>query len=260
MSTWRRKRFGFRSNRRPMKIRSGKPAEVSQYTMGYDLTLTAGTATLESPGMYVTQVISVASMVTDYNQTIEEAQTAVRSIPPHYRGVSVGKVSLDLDICVVKAPISNHVEGFDPVNGAWAGGWCRGAAFLYVDDFYWGTYETPDLNCISHAWQNDLIAGAAHTEYDRPKRILCRQYFTTPAVADIGTWTAGAYSGYTLNDRQGLHRRLRMTARKVYLTERSAIWLCICGSNPWTAIAGLYHDVEWGIVGGGRVIYRLRAG
>jgi len=259
-----RKTSRSRFRRFPTRRRTrGRKAEVSNWATGFNLVAVPrpeeGGGSLLNPSIYVTEVMSLASLVTD----TDVDATLTRSIPPHYRGVSVVKGSLDLDLCITAAPYSQVVEAWDHVNGKWAGGWLRGACWVYVDEFEYNTgtgLQEPDLNVV-HPWQDDIIPGGVHTEFNRPKRLLYRKHFTMAGAVDITAGANPALQTHGLAWRDQLHVHLSPSFRKVYVDERQAIWLMIALANPW--LPGIPvpdpHQIAVGIVGIGRIIYKLRA-
>lgn len=238
----RRRRFPTRSRTRP--------PEVSNFAHSFSLELTAGESTDASPAIYVTPVCSLSSLVTDFDRVT----LLTRSIPPQYRGLSVLKASLDVTIEVQSLPSTRALSTVN--NAGWAGGYARVGFLFYVDDFTWsGGIENPDLSVI-HPLQNDLISGATHTEHDRPTRILKRHSTLFPAECDgVIDPTTGNLTA--LQHRNNFIQKWRVGLRKIFLTERSSLWFCIWGTNPWAGPNPAFDiHVGWQITG--PVVYRLR--
>lgn len=176
-------------------------------------------------------------MVTDFDY----GAVPVRSIPPQYKGISIYGGLLYVDIVITKAPLSDKLElyDFEGVGGeqAWAGGWVWGIIWLYVDEFEWNSStgaQEPDLEILK-VFQNDLIEGAVHAEYNRPKRLLHRESFILPGAVDATSVIepgAGNDSIQSLQNRAQLHQRKRIRIPRCALSERESLWICTAYTNP----------------------------
>lgn len=197
--------------------------------------------------------MSLSSLITDY----DAASFPARSIPPNYKGVSVRGGSLSVSIAATKLPYSEYYE---QNANLWAGGYSAVTWMLYIDDFtitgmMGSEVETPDLTII-HPWQNDLIPGAVHREFARPKRILKRFSWIIPAAAtalkydDSGT---PAFSGPL--ERRTIHFQTRIP--KVFIDERNALWMAYTVHNPWTA-GEPNPDIDVALYCTGAIAYKLR--
>lgn len=256
---WARRSSKFRRfpTRRRMS-RRGRAAEVSNYATGFNLTAYSGSegSTEATPAIWTTAVMSLSSLVTDFATV--GAGDNVRSIPPQYRGVSISRVSLDVDVCVTGAPSAGTMALYNPVIGQVSTPWARCCLMLYQDDFVWdsGTgLEEPNIDVL-HPWQDDLIPGAVHAEFNRPKRILMRHHFALPATVPVNFTMddTGTYKLWNVDYSQH-HARVRMSAKKVFINERQCLWLALCATNPF-AVAN--HDIYFGVIAAGPVVYKLR--
>lgn len=252
---WARRSSKFRKfpTRRRTFLRKGKPAEVSNYAAGFDLTAYSGTegATMEYPAIWVTPIMSLSSVLTDY--VMSGGVDGVRSIPPQYRGISVRKGLLDVDVCVTACPLGLETQDLVGVTYAWS----RLCLLVYKDEFVWqGGVETPNLDVL-HPWQNDLISGAAHTEFNRPTRILQRRHFVLPACGERFDQGAGGPSGSwsCKGDRSAFRTKLKVPIKPVYLNERETLWMALLATNPWTTAD---RPIIFGTVAAGPIVYKLR--
>lgn len=227
--------------------RRGPKVEVSNYAVAYQQTATSQIATLADPSIYVTPIMSLASLVTD--QDVSNVLT--RSIPPQYRGVSIKGGTLAVNVSITGGPTTTHAE--QGTATGWAGGWLYAALWLYVDNFVWDQgLEQPNLEVL-HPWQNDLIAGSVHSEFNRPKRILRRIAWHMPGAIDSD------YNGdgelISVQNRGALTRTFNLKVPKCYLNERETLWFATFMTNPWTLPN---YNINLGISAMGPVAYRLR--
>lgn len=247
------KRGGFR--------RLGKKAEVTNVQAAYQLKATAGTHTFVSPAVWVVQLASLSSLVTDYDYT--GASDPPRSMPPQWKGLSIRGGYLEVALAVTAGP----TYGFANLGGnpdAWTNGYARFWVQLYKDDFIWadiggGTYaETPDFTVV-HPERHDLVPGGIHSDHLRPTRILHRSHGhlnTTATTEYSASELSYPYCYPTPGPGYATTRRFKVS--KTFLDERSSLWLAVALSNPWTASEGHETDIEVGITVHGCLAYKLR--
>lgn len=243
----RYRKFGRRPKFRRMFRRLRRPAEVSNYAHATTLTATAGENPFISPAVYVTSVMSLASLVTDSD--VNDVNT--RSIPPQYKGVSIAGGVLQVCFAQLVSPYANVIE--QDLADAWSAGYSSLTWQLYTDEFTWsGGLEVPDMSVV-HPWQDDIIPGGIHTEFDRAKRVLRRSHTIMPGAFTIST---DGYTGMAMGPVQRWTKSVSLRIPKCRLDERSALWLAFSLTNPWIAGEG-HRDVIVGIRVIGPVVYRL---
>lgn len=246
--------------------RKGRPAEVSNMTYVGTVTAEAGLATYVAPATSVVQVASLSGLVTDFQ--VADQEDPSRSIPPQYKGLSVVGGSIRSRIAITKCPTSDFIDSFhasaEPpyLWQSWAGGYVHVYEMFYIDGFNWediggGVYaEAPNFDVV-HPWNADLIPGAVHTEFHRPKRVVYR----THHVLDAAVCCIGGSGTMPIQRIPGGHMVCgsNVRLRKIFLDERSSLWYACCVTNPWAAgTGGNDRNIELGITLAGPLAYKLR--